>query len=244
MNKIFIEQKKWFFVITFTAVIFGVVPVFASSPIPTPLCQISGVIKSVEFKDAYADACLKQPFGCPTDMQSSHPAQYSFDVSINSVSYVSGNASAIECHNMYSVGKVKKIFLNKDKVKSGDTFSVNQKISGIVRSFIDVSFNSYTLSTITQPQPEKPVTSPGNGNAISTIKSSSEISTMLAEQKQLNVVRGVELSSDEQQYTVTGYRNAKLFFFIPVSLKTELKINAANGNIKQIKKPWWAFLAR
>lgn len=67
---------------------------------------------------------------------------------------------------------------------------------------------------------------------------------MLVEQKQLNAVDDIVLSQDEQQYTAKGYRNAKLFFFIPVSVKVELKVNAVNGNIEQVKKSWWAFLVR
>ena len=348
MNQIFIEQRKWFFVIAFVAIIFGAIPVFASSPAPTPVSYISGVIKSVEFKDAYDEACLNEPYGCPTDMELHHPARYFFDVSINSVSHVSGDTS-FTCQNMYSVGKVQKIFINKDKVKPGDTFSVNQKIDGIVRSFWGASFDSYTLGTITQPQPvkliisgyivsggdttpqglfdaprkfvykvktdnssildvtytayppspagdqerkkirlsfhagsvligdylqargsfvkstnvltvadegdyietsqksqppEKPITPPVKENVAPTIKSSSEISAMLVEQKQLKAVDDIELSSDEQQYTAIGYRDAKLLFFIPVSVKVELKINAVNGNIEQVNKPWWAFLVR
>ena len=67
---------------------------------------------------------------------------------------------------------------------------------------------------------------------------------MLIEQKQLKAVDDIELSSDEQQYTVRGYHDAKFLFFIPVSVKVELKINAVNGNIEQVKKSWWAFLVR
>ncbi len=349
VNQIFMEQRKWFFVIAFVAIIFGAVPVFASPPAPTPVCQISGVIKSVEFKDAYDEACIKEPYGCPTDMELNHPARYFFDVSINSVSHVSGDTSFNTCQNIYSVGKVQKIFINKDKVKSGDTFSVNQKIDGIVRSFWGASFDSYTLGTITQPQPvkltisgyvvsggdttpqglfdaprkfiykvktdngsnidvtytayppspvggqemkkirlsfhagsvligdylqargsfvkstnvltvadeddyietsqksqlpEKPIIPAVKENIAPTIKSSSEISAMLVEQGQLKAVDNIELNSDEQQYTARGYRDAKFLFFIPVSVKVKLKINAVNGNIEQVKKSWWTFLVR
>ena len=349
MNQILAKQGKWFFVIAFVVISFGASPVFASPPAPTPVCQISGVIKSVEFKEAYDETCLKEPYGCPTDMELNHPARYFFDVSINSVSHVSGDTSFNTCQNIYSVGKVQKIFINKDKVKSGDVFSVNQKIDGIVRSFWGASFDSYTLGIITQPQPvkltisgyvvsggdttpqglfdvprkfvykiktdtgsiidvtytayppspvgdqerkkirlsfhagsvligdylqargsfnksanvltitdegdyietsqksqppEKPIIPPVKENVVLTIKSSSEISAMLVEQKQLNAVDDIELSADEQQYTARGYRNAKFLFFIPVSVKVELKINAVNGNIEQMKKSWWAFLVR
>ena len=92
--------------------------------------------------------------------------------------------------------------------------------------------------------PEKPIVPPVKENVVPTIKSSSEISAMLVEQKQLKAVDDIELSSDEQQYTARGYRDAKFLFFIPVSVKVELKINVVNGNIEQVKKSWWAFLVR
>ncbi len=78
----------------------------------------------------------------------------------------------------------------------------------------------------------------------SAIKSSKEVSDMLVEQKQLKTVEDIKLDSDKKQYSATGYRNAKLLFFIPISLKVELKIDALTGDIKQINKPWWGFLVR
>ena len=143
MNKITIKQSV---ILLFVLVILTSMPVFASPPAPTPACSITGIIKSVEFKDAYDEPCLKEPYdGCPTDMELQHPARYFLDVSINSVTHVSGDTSFNTCQNMYPVGGVQKIFINKDKVKSGDTFMANQKIDGIVRSFWGESFDSYTL---------------------------------------------------------------------------------------------------
>jgi len=142
MNKITIKQSV---ILLFVLVILTSMPVFASPPAPTSACSITGIIKSVEFKDAYDEPCLKEPYGCPTDMELQHPARYFLDVSINSVTHVSGDTSFNTCQNMYPVGSVQKIFINKDKVKSGDTFMANQKIDGIVRSFWGESFDSYTL---------------------------------------------------------------------------------------------------
>lgn len=150
MNQIFSKQRKWFFIVFFGAVIFGGVSVFASPPAPTPVCRIGGVIKSVDFRDAYDEACLKEPYGCPTDTELHHPARYFFDVSINSASHVSGDISFNTCQNMYPVGKVQKIFINEDKVKTGDVFSANQKIDGVVRSFWGAYFDFYTLGAATQ----------------------------------------------------------------------------------------------
>lgn len=131
---------------------------------------------------------------------------------------------------------------DKVPVKAG------QKINAKISFGGDEWFNGYFLSDIkiltTIAEPPKPVVPPINENVVPITKSSSEISAKLVKQKQLNAVDDIKLSSDKQQYTVTGYRNAKLLFFIPVSVKMELKINAVNGNIEQIKKSWWAFLIR
>ncbi|MEK7482143.1 MAG: peptidoglycan-binding domain-containing protein [Patescibacteria group bacterium] len=210
MNQIFIKRWKWIFVFSFVVAIFSVADtfVFASPPVPTPVCSISGVIKSVEFKDAYDEACLKEPYGCPTDMELHHPARYFFDVSINSVSHVSGDTSFNTCQNMYPVGKISKIFINKDKVKSGDTFSVNQKIDGVVRSFWGASFDSYNLGTIAQQKYIR--------NLYFGLKNSS-VSTLQG-----------DLSTDSSIYPeklVTGY-------FGPLTLKAVKRFQAKYGIIQ------------
>lgn len=129
--------------------VLGGLAVFASPPLPTPICRIEGVIKSVEFKDAYNDPCLKEGASqltfCPTDTELYHPARYFFDISVSSVGYVSGEMSSLTCENMYPIGKIKNIFIDKDKVKTGNIFSINQKIAGAVRSFWGASFDSYSL---------------------------------------------------------------------------------------------------
>lgn len=156
------QQIKFAILVLASATTLGILPVFASPPTPTPLCKITGAIKSVSFKDAYDEPCLKEPYGCPTDMELHHPARYYLDVAINSVSYISGETNFNTCENMYKVGNVKNIFINKDKVNTGDTFSVNQKIEGIVRSFWGSSFDSYTLTTETT----KPVKQTISGQVI------------------------------------------------------------------------------
>lgn len=142
------QQIKFFVLVLVATTMLGALPVFASPPAPAPLCKITGVIKSVSFRDAYDEPCLKERYGCPTDMELQHPARYFLDVTINSVSYISGETNFNTCENMYKVGDVKNIFIDKVKVSTGDIFSVNQKIEGIVRSFWGSSFDSYTLTTI------------------------------------------------------------------------------------------------
>ncbi|MHB8831457.1 MAG: hypothetical protein ACYC44_05090 [Patescibacteria group bacterium] len=85
---------------------------------------------------------------------------------------------------------------------------------------------------------------PAEAGDESAIKNSQEISDMLLEQKLLKTVEDIKLDSEKKQYSATGYRNAKLLFFIPISLKVELKIDALTGDIKHMNKPWWGFLVR
>lgn len=159
------------------------------------------------------------------------------------------------CDNLINLEQDSILHLTEyDKVP----IKAGQKINAKIRFGGDEWFGGYFLSDIKistvvgQPKPPPPpvvppvtppvVIPPVQPKVIT--KSPSEISAMLVEQKQLNVANDIELSSDDQQYTVTGYRDAKFLFFIPVSVKVELKINAVNGNIEQVKKPWWAFLVR
>jgi len=206
-------------------VILSYTPVFASPPVPTPICQITGVIKSVTFKDAYNEPCLEEPYGCPTDTELRHPARYYLDINITSVSYISGETNFNTCENMYPAGSMKKIFIGKDKVNIGDTFSVNQKIEGIVRSFWGSSFDSYSL------KPED-------------ILDASKITEKLLEENRAEQVNSISFQTKEQTYKVTATKNGKLFFFIPVRLNVQMTVDATNGEVKETKRPWWTFLVR
>lgn len=139
-----------FFLFFIVAAVLNPMPIFASPPPPTPLCKISGRIKAVTFKDAYDEPCLKESRGCPTDIEIHHPARYYLDINISSVSYLSGATNFNTCNNMYQAGSVQNIFIGKDKVKTGDNFSVNQEIEGVVQSFWGRSFDSYSLKAAKQ----------------------------------------------------------------------------------------------
>lgn len=53
----------------------------------------------------------------------------------------------------------------------------------------------------------------------------------------------IETKEDSVLYKAEGMKEAKLLGFIPVKMKIQARINAENGRIIDIKKPWWAFLA-
>ncbi len=76
------------------------------------------------------------------------------------------------------------------------------------------------------------------------IKSSTEVSTMLISQKELESIQDIQLkhSAKKSTYEVMGVQKAKFLFFIPVSFKIRMEINAFTGEIEAVKKPWWSFL--
>lgn len=57
-------------------------------------------------------------------------------------------------------------------------------------------------------------------------------------------VATAELKIEEQRpiYIVQGVREARLLFFIPVSIEITAKIDATNGEMVSVQKPWWSFL--
>ena len=128
--------------------------------------------------------------------------------------------------------------LNLPGVKIGDKIAVH--ISGCPEdSGCGGGWTLYEysiISKITEPvkleEPDKTI----------KIRDSTEISTMLVEQKQVTSVENIML--DNQRYNVTGYRTAKLFWFIPVKLKLQFTVDAKTGNVESVTSPWWSFLAR
>lgn len=54
----------------------------------------------------------------------------------------------------------------------------------------------------------------------------------------------VELREKSQKpvYSVTGARQAKLLFFIPVLMQVQTDVDAETGNIISVSRPWWSFL--
>lgn len=232
------QQIKFLILFLVGAFVLSYTPVFASPPAPASLCQITGTIKSVSFKDAYDEPCLKEPYGCPTDTELHHPARYYLDVSINSVAYINGGTNLNSCENMYQVGSVKNIFINKDRVKIGDTFSVNQKIEGIARSFWGSSFDSYILKTET-PTGQKNGDNEENQENIIKV---SKVNEKLINENHVEQVNSISLQASEKTYNVTATKIGKLFFFIPVRLNIQMTVDATNGEIKEMKKSWWAFL--
>ncbi len=119
--------------------------VFASPPAPTPKCSITGLIENVRFEKAYENPCVKTK-SCPTDVQLSFPDTYYLSVKIQSVSLKEGDTRFRSCDSLYQTGFTQEIFITKDKVRSGDSFSKGQTITGTAVSFWGASFETYDIS--------------------------------------------------------------------------------------------------
>jgi hypothetical protein len=119
--------------------------VIASTTSTSPMCNVRGVIQSVEFIEAYEEPCLEEEYGCPTDMPTSHPARYKLKIEVDSVFYIPGSTEYSSCKSIFSKDE-EVIFINEDKKSSGDSFESGQYIEGAVSSGFGKYFQSYTIN--------------------------------------------------------------------------------------------------
>jgi len=76
------------------------------------------------------------------------------------------------------------------------------------------------------------------------IKKAEEITKLLIEKKYADTVERVELNSDFGIYNVVGSRKAALFNLVPVRLKVDIMLDAADGEVFSVRLPWWSFLTK
>jgi len=55
-------------------------------------------------------------------------------------------------------------------------------------------------------------------------------------------VVGSTIPFQSSTYLIKGTKKERLLFLIPITTYIETKVNAENGNIISIKKPFWSFL--
>lgn len=57
-------------------------------------------------------------------------------------------------------------------------------------------------------------------------------------------IEEVKLTEESQNpvYSIRGTKQAKLFFFLPVTLNLEMGVSAESGEVLSTHKPWWSFL--
>lgn len=125
--------------------------VLASPPAPAPKCNIEGAIEDVRFEKAYELPCVKTN-NCPTDTQLSYPNRYYLSVNIHEVSFKDGDTRFQTCSSLYPLNSLQEIFINEDKVITGNSFEKGQQIEGVVSSFWGHSFDSYQIISVTPKQ--------------------------------------------------------------------------------------------
>lgn len=130
--------------------IFNNTPVLANRiPWDDPVCKISGTVESVVFEDEYNNPCLDliSPFGplCPTDTTLHLPERYALDIKIKNVSLIKEGTGVSSCEDIFQINKVKKFYIDKDKIKSGDSFSGNQEIEVVNNPSSSNFLDSYVL---------------------------------------------------------------------------------------------------
>jgi uncharacterized membrane protein YkoI len=72
------------------------------------------------------------------------------------------------------------------------------------------------------------------------------LATQVAISKFPQEIKEVELKvvNEKPVYEIEGKKIGKLLWLFPIEISVQTKIDATEGKILQIKKPWWSFLAR
>jgi len=72
------------------------------------------------------------------------------------------------------------------------------------------------------------------------------IATQVAISKSPQEIKEVELKvvNEKPVYEIEGKKVGKLLWVFPIEISIQTQIDATEGKILQIKKPWWSFLAR
>ena len=54
----------------------------------------------------------------------------------------------------------------------------------------------------------------------------------------------LEIKNEKPKYVISAKKKGKLFAIISINLNIKVDVNAENGNIEKVEKPWWSFLVR
>ena len=68
--------------------------------------------------------------------------------------------------------------------------------------------------------------------------------TIVKDNSIMEEVKDIELKEDEDKisYEISGTKQGKLLFFIPVQMHIKTSIDAETGKVGKIDNPWWSFL--
>lgn len=191
-------------------------PLATSVPIPVMPVRIEAtpVYTAITVPQQTAKSC---PVGCICEGETtSCPAAETREIIVPVVSFVSAQAvTAVPVR--IEVTPNEKVLITSHAVTAVTTEKVIVEGS---RLFLGLTESAKPVSILPHEVPAIAMTSE-NITSISTI----------------------ELKTNEQKpvYEVEGTREARLLFFIPVSVPIQTEINAIDGKIISVKKPWWSF---
>jgi hypothetical protein len=111
-------------------------PVFASRVEFDSLgkCDITGLIKNVNFEEAYEDSCVKDD-SCPVGaFATERSARYILSIYIDTLSCIPGEADNPSTYeSQFKLDDENSISLNLMDVNEGDKFEPGDKINGVVK---------------------------------------------------------------------------------------------------------------
>lgn len=117
-----------------------------------------------------------------------------------------------------------EVEIKVDKISNFIQINVSDQVA-ITREIIKFENNSLKIET---PSGDK------------TINIMPHVATQIMS---LSKVNRVELKIErEPVYEIEGIKKGKLLFIFPVDILTKSQINAENGRILRLEKPWWDFL--
>lgn len=117
-----------------------------SPAMPTPDCEIYGMITGVSFVEAYDNPCLEQgKESCPTDTLLNVPGQYFLRVHIlESKSLETGSQSEFSCENTFEKKSEQTFYILEEKVNEIPKYGYS--IKGVLKDpALLKRFDSYTL---------------------------------------------------------------------------------------------------
>jgi hypothetical protein len=122
--------------------------------------------------------------------------------------------------------KEQDIEVSLDKTSKEANINING-ISVSTTQAVEINESKLYMQTVTGPKEIK----------ISPVEASAKLpkATKLQEIK-------LEEKSQVPVYFITGVKETKILFFMPVSLSIQMQVDAQTGKVIFIKKPWWSFL--
>jgi len=143
-------------------------------------------------------------------------------------SAVSGGAAPTIVSQVNISNEQQKIEINYNKESKETQISIAGGVSVSTTQPVQIESSRLYMETSTGMQEVK--------------ISPTEASSMVPEAIE---VKGITLQESSQAavYNISGTKEARIFFLIPVSFSVETQVSAQTGQIVSVQKPWWSIFA-